>query len=505
MTLFPSNNLLALARAILISCCFVAYAQSPPQNWRDIADQLRQEQSTARQQGEYALQAWRDRWIPRLETALEQDPAEFAPLVPELARLHLDRGDFARAEQLYAEAFYSGNFTPANRIDYGILASHAAIQEGASVDEIKMYYADLFDTADLVDILAGQSATELRQRRALLPRQYAEHLFAVAARLTHNVQTPSGSELRSYLENVMYANDTARAAVEAYLQAFQAGVAAGPNEPQWIHDLASRMSSLDQALAVRLERAGEVELSQEFYQNSTVLLYETIDLFGLKNTPDLNLSLLLRGLYESSSRNTFLSEAERFLADMTPGHGILTFLVSTAINASNSDDQLGLSNQIFSLITAAERSWFPDEYEQHVNWQWSMIRAAHNALRMGDVESADRLLAELEGVGVQGDSLMQMLQRVRDVREQMVRAGHTRELPDPPKIPIVEEPGLIDSGEPDRLSDQPANRSAHNSAERDVINTVVSENASRWPWMRTTGVVILILLSVWLVWRSRRT
>jgi len=117
-------------------------------------------------------------------------------------------------------------------------------------------------------------------------------------------------------------------------------------------------------------------------------------------------TLLLRERYLGGvSLSIYAEFAESIARRLAPGHEILTFLRAEALNLSANPRTLVAANRIFELIAELEEEWFEEEYQLHVNYQWSRIGHARNALELGDLEKAEEILEGLDGIAIRGEYL----------------------------------------------------------------------------------------------------
>lgn len=131
-------------------------------------------------------------------------------------------------------------------------------------------------------------------------------------------------------------------------------------------------------------------------------------------------------LVPTLSREAFLRKAEEFLRqnEFPPSHGVILFLRSGAMHLSNDDQTLVASNALFDLIIRLEREWFPDEHDNHANYQIALIRSGRNALRLGNVSAARDRLSELEGLPLRSAAMQDSMNHLERMYERYAARGH---------------------------------------------------------------------------------
>lgn len=430
---------------VIIVCIIVLSGANSPGLVRaqdDIAliERLRAEKPAVARQGEPVLRQWRSDWIARLEAVQSGGERLSVPLEFELGALYLEAGRYQQAEGVFASLLIAPDLNPSARIDAGLMASRAAAARLAPIGDLEGYFLEMLTLADLHSVETGEESTLLWQRRQELPHLYGDILYGMAMTLRGGVATPSGLDVNpssppmtgagagALLDRIDEVDAAVNAAYRQVIAAYKEGVLFSRGDPAAVvGDILYRMASLNSDRADRFSAAGRLEQALEIRRENIADIRFALEAPGLRSMPELAASLLLRELYLVDPFGEFIGEAGRLLHEMHPSHAILTFLVSAATNASNRDDQLGLSSRIFELVASAERRWFPDDHRSHFNWQWSIARAATNALRMGDVDSARRLLAELDGAPLAGQLVQQEVAHARRVLEEMVQAGHERQ------------------------------------------------------------------------------
>lgn len=91
---------------------------------------------------------------------------------------------------------------------------------------------------------------------------------------------------------------------------------------------------------------------------------------------------------EKASDIQFVAYAKKIIPLLRPGHSVLNFISDTAMNLSRKHHGELLANELFNLVLQQEKSWFPQEYTSHINYQISLIESTMNCIQLGSLEIA---------------------------------------------------------------------------------------------------------------------
>jgi len=111
----------------------------------------------------------------------------------------------------------------------------------------------------------------------------------------------------------------------------------------------------------------------------------------------------LFAIHEATER--YLEEAARVLAAAAPGHEALSYLRDLGNILSGRPQTLLIADGVLQLVVDTEALWFPNEFQRHVNYQWSRIEQGRIALALGDVARARRIAEEVEALPLEGEVL----------------------------------------------------------------------------------------------------
>lgn len=168
---------------------------------------------------------------------------------------------------------------------------------------------------------------------------------------------------------------------------------------------------------------------------------------------------------------------------------------------------LAASNRLFDLMIDLEREWFPDEYEDHINYQWAMLRSARNHLKLGNDVEAEKRLAAIENLtmaAVYQDMMFDVQQQLDQTKERGYGVGHSLATTDesPEDIESKERAnigtgGKATQGEPVAVS---------HKANSDRSPGAVSSDGSivqGWVWALIAGGVLIAGTFIVMVARGR--
>ncbi len=165
-------------------------------------------------------------------------------------------------------------------------------------------------------------------------------------------------------------------------------------------------ASVTSEAAGLLTDLGDITSAHTLHAQAVLYLEDLITGYGMTPRGQNAATLLLREKFLSGVSAKDYADYARVLARrIAPGHEIITFLRSEAINLSQVPTTLVAANLLFELILELEREWFPLEHRDHVNYQWSLLVFAKNQLKMGDVNGAHSAIDELEGLEIRGEVL----------------------------------------------------------------------------------------------------
>jgi len=99
----------------------------------------------------------------------------------------------------------------------------------------------------------------------------------------------------------------------------------------------------------------------------------------------------------------YILQAGRVLGVAVPGHEALSYLRELGDSVTGNPKTLVFADDVFRLVAETEMRWFPDEYRQHVNYQWSRVEQGMIALAFGDVGKARRIADELDSLPLEGE------------------------------------------------------------------------------------------------------
>jgi hypothetical protein len=100
--------------------------------------------------------------------------------------------------------------------------------------------------------------------------------------------------------------------------------------------------------------------------------------------------------------------------EIIPGHEFLSALVEVGVDFSSNPGLLVTANKVFDLVLEYEKQWFPEEFPDHVNYQWALLEKAGNLLQLNDLREAGKILNELGSLQLKGDFLNSMLRKYQD-------------------------------------------------------------------------------------------
>jgi hypothetical protein len=405
---------MALA-TILIGCPAVAQDQDP----------VRKQLITLLQTPRAELVASRAHWIATFESALVNTPETdlTASVRLRLADLYSGTGAWDRSLEQYDIVLNTAS-SPHLRFTAALDAAPAALQHGHSVN-VALAYLDEF----------ALSMEEFRAQGTPLPHSERfdqaydaldhrrAHVLAGSARWNEREIGPvDKATLASVVAPqyeaaaMMMARYTARFPLDS--ESPLERVAATMDQADW--------ASLAAALYARVDATEHAQhlraMALESWRSVTDLPVDS------PHTPSAATRQMREMLLAGATLEQFERTASALGERLPPNHEFLTYMNLEALKQSRSGATLATADKVHGLVLQLDRTWYPAEYKNHVNYQWSLIGSATNRLRLGDLEGARERLDELETLDLRGDYFQATAKKLRQNYDQRVARGHSRDL-----------------------------------------------------------------------------
>ena len=428
----------------MILACLCAMCVSFAVSMQDVDQQIQllnqhfAERTESAAMSAHDLAAWRDSWIHRFEELLvdveRSGGRPASQLLQTLGTLYQQAGKHDAAEIAFAAILRDTSVSAPLRIDAGIQASSAAAMSAVSPSQILDYYDEMQVLASGYVFAGDDSHDRLFSRYIALPRLMGDHLTLMASRfLEHGIdQSRDG---RAQLETLMEIDSMAHRSYLEFLALMQDPamlplIESAPERPQLglttdgVFNALTRIATLGAALSDHMSEAELHGLASEYRRDTTSMLLDAMDTYGVQSFPEQTMSLLLRELLPMMPIGEFVRFAGEVLSQYRPSHNVLIFLQTTAIDASNHRESMIRANQLFDLLIGTAEAWFPEEFKLHPSWQLAIVRDAYVLLQLGDIEGAERRLAQIDPDLLSGDFLVQMFDETTAMVASRRAAGH---------------------------------------------------------------------------------
>lgn len=353
-------------------------------------------------------------WIERLEANLDGSPGHRLTDVASMKVGDLLQavGQFDRARARYVSVAEDESFHFSYRMAANLAAARCAVEREGDGAMEALVRLDDFEKL----ILDGRSRDphfqsgfdyqyeNLDVTRSNYVEMIAERRFSgMKDALSELDPETRHAELTSYARDIELAASLLESAIEK-----------GANRPP--AEMYHRAGRLYTTAAQNYRRAGDEDSElavREFANRALKTLLS--DHSNSRYRVDAATCLLRLAVHELGPTADFARYCREVVQDIEPAHQILSFLRAQALVFSDEAEALVGANKMFEVVMALEQDWFPDEYRDHVNYQWSLLWSVRNNLQLGNVWAAGAQLDALAKLELQGDVFQNEYRHLRKV------------------------------------------------------------------------------------------
>lgn len=105
--------------------------------------------------------------------------------------------------------------------------------------------------------------------------------------------------------------------------------------------------------------------------------------------------------------------------EIVAGHAFLNYLIDQANKYANLANAREEANELYDLLFDLEKTWFPDEYQEHVNYLVGKLEKTANLINMEQLSEAKKLLDELKALGIQEEWFSRRFEQLNDAYAQI--------------------------------------------------------------------------------------
>jgi len=367
-----------------------------------------------------------DKWIERIGQVVagEQKDDLFYFGLSAMAQLHYFSGDSNASLKLYETVY---NDTDAVS-DIRLQASRSAIAVVMSMQadvNIVDKYCDDFDRlyAGLGEQKVGHSEG-FEFDKLLLDYQRSRIYQDLGGKLARSLRAEGN---QSEADRVMNEYNRLSSSAQAnYIKGLE-------GHPEFVKKNQDRLQALNLDMAgatyryasllneqVRYaEQANDVTVSRVLRQTAITELERFFTDYPGHVLHSDNASALLLGLQsaellaQNDGASAFVSRVTELIPLVQKGHALPSFLRKVAFSLSQDQENLIGANRVIDVLLGLEREWFPDEYKDHVNYQWPLLVKLDNLLRLGKLVEGGKVLEELKALAIQGEVLQSLFESLQ--------------------------------------------------------------------------------------------
>lgn len=105
-------------------------------------------------------------------------------------------------------------------------------------------------------------------------------------------------------------------------------------------------------------------------------------------------------------------------AKTAPGHELVNYLDFLGMELSMDNTGRATANLMFDTVIELEETWFTEEYQQHENYAWALLKKSQNCIYMGNLADARQAMDILAKLDITNETLLKKWDYVRGYYEQ---------------------------------------------------------------------------------------
>jgi len=408
----------AMRIIVITGACLLCGTASQAEELGDVLKGLHSEWSELEGNGE-GKSAHRQLWIERLEsaTATSDGPKLQASAMAMMAELLKRNGELREAEAVFERLATSADASASMR-----LAAYMSAYQLASTsagEDRAMSYLDQFD--QLYDSTSGDEDLEIAKsfgsNRLLSNWNRASLIRRKSARLASSLRDEGKDDEACAIEITGY--EKSLSYMDAHIAAMSSGSVPQDVMEELVHmnwgEERALMSYASLAVNAGNALVGrqQADRGRTFFVRAENKLKQMIETYPSGKGSQHGGALFLQAVARTSDTPADEVAAAKWWVDRCrPGHEIVSALRERAVvlQASQNAEEIEASYAMFGLVMELEKKWYKDDYLTHTNYQWAVVGAAQDLLRLGAVARSVALLNELKGVELRGSFIRMSLE-----------------------------------------------------------------------------------------------
>ena len=393
--------------------------------------------------GEKDGETWRDRkkfWIQVLEDQLsasspEMDPDYYMGKLT-LAQLYYDIQQYGNAQSIYAELAEEMNIPgedPRARMSSLYKAAELAPQAGVPVDRA-LEYLDTFETVYKESIGSEWERWGLPDKEYRTLDRFRAHLIEQYVKVGWDNEIRKYADDKSMFIKVVdekYSETAAplHAKASEYAVEYARSIISSGQQGMIKSDAMIYAAQVLADAAADYDKSGQLELGRKYHaaavdwlervfsekisgqdtrlsldQIASFLVHEEFGVIDNVSDAVVYAQNILDIIHPpaTETRHYLLKQAEA----MSSKAGVLELGAVLAgreyyrpFYFPKLGNHPGDANMLFDLLINKEKQWFPDEYRDHLSYQWALSDSINNDLVRGDLEDVQWRLEEYESLG----------------------------------------------------------------------------------------------------------
>lgn len=360
------------------------------------------------------------KWIERFEAELSKNVTEHTPHRPLMMKilgdLYAKSGSFQAANELYLSLINDKSVNPDMRLTAAENNFSLAIQSGSSPQEMLAAHNQLKNTYEAI-----------KQKQPTFSQKSAEFVLYISEMLISRQFATYGEQQAKQLYDEGKRDEAIKTLIRfeeeslEWMRKFQNKIEASPEkyakdlkEGFWdrtaiLFNSAKLASEISEKYASLDQNEQAETYSKYAVQQLELLVGEYPNTLFTRNGG----ALLAKVKSNYLKGEAYVEYVKQLAGKIEPGHEYISALMEIGLKLSSNNNSLVTANHLYDLVVDLEKRWFPEEYKDHVNYQWALLEKVSNLIQLNDIQQAAQLMNELESLILKGEYFNKMFDKYK--------------------------------------------------------------------------------------------